>query len=282
MTAAIALARETLSQFQRHNAQWLAAAIAYFTIFAVAPLIMVVVEIAGFFLGAHQPLLSRLYDYISATAGPSAARGIEAVVATAFSSRKAGIFSQSVGWSVFVIAAVGLFSALQQALNIVWDVGSEKRTFAETVKQRLLSFVAVLGIALLLAVSVGVSALLTIAQTSLAHELPGFVTIAKGLDFIASWLVAAALFAMLYEFLPDCRIAWRDVWLGAAISALLFVLGQIFLGWYLARAGIATAYGAYGGLIIFIVWANYSAQIVLLGAEFTHVYARRLGSRRGV
>ena len=129
----ISLVKETFSEFSRHKAQWLAAAISYFTMFAIAPLIIVVVEIAGLFLGRHQAVLNQLYDYMSSTAGPSAAHGIQAIVTATFAQRKAGLLSQIIGWTVFILAAVGLFSSLQEALNTVWDVEPKKRTLLETV-----------------------------------------------------------------------------------------------------------------------------------------------------
>jgi membrane protein len=274
----VSLTRETFGEFQNHKAQWLAAAISYFTMFAVAPLIIVTVEIAGFVLGQHQVVLDQLYGYVSATAGPSAAHVIAAIVTATFSQRKAGVISQIVGWTVFVIAAIGLFSSIQEALDTVWDVTPRKRTLLETIKDRLFSFGAVLGISFLLLVSLGVNALLTMAGTAMLHVAPGFPTIAKLLDFVVSFATITALFALLFEYLPECRIARRDVWLGAAVSSLLFVLGQFVLGWYLGRAGVSSGYGAFGGLVVFLIWVYYSAQIMLFGAEFTHVYARRFGS----
>ncbi|MGB6516991.1 MAG: YihY/virulence factor BrkB family protein [Candidatus Cybelea sp.] len=278
MVELVPLAKETFTEFQRHKAHWLAAAIAYFTIFAVAPLIIVVVEIAGLFLGQHEALLSSIYGYMSSTAGPSAAHGIQSIVATTFSHHNTSLLTQLIAWTVFAVAAAGLFTSLQEALNTVWDVTPEKKTLFETIKGRLLSFGMVLGIAFLLLVSLGVNAILTIAGHAMAHVIPGFPTLAKLLDFGLSFAMVTALFALLFEYLPERRIAWRDVWLGATISALLFVAGQFLLGWYLGRAGVSSGYGAFGGLIVFLIWAYYSAQIMLFGAEFTRVYARRFGS----
>ena len=276
----VALARETFSEFQRHKAHWLAAAIAYFTIFAIAPLTIVVVEIAGLFLGEHEAVLNRLYGYMSSSAGPSAANGIQSIVSATFSQRRTGLLPQIIAWTVFVVAAVGLFSSLQEALNTVWDVTPEKKTLLETVKGRVLSFGMVLAIAFLLLVSLGINAALTMASHAMAHVIPGFPTLAKLLDFGVSFAMVTALFALLFEYLPERRIAWRDVWLGAAVSALLFVAGQFLLGWYLGRAGVSSGYGAFGGLIVFLIWTYYSAQIMLFGAEFTRVYARRFGSQK--
>ena len=274
----IPLVKETFTEFQRHKVQWLAAAIAYFTIFAIAPLIIVVVEIAGLFLGQHQAVLDSLYAYMSSSAGPSAAHGVQAIVSATFSQRKVGLLAQLVGWTVFVVGAVGLFTSLQEAFNTVWDVTPEKKTLLETIKRRALSFGMVLGIAFLLLVSLGVNAVLAIASHAMVDVIPRSPTVAKLFDFVISVAMVTALFALLFEYLPEHRIAWRDVWLGATVSALLFVVGQSLLGWYLGRAAFSSGYGAFGGLIAFLIWTYYSAQIMLFGAEFTHVYARRFGS----
>ncbi len=278
LAAAGSLAKETLTEFQRHKSQWLAAAIAYFAVFAVAPLVIVVVEIGGLVLGRHQALLDELYGHLASTAGPATAAVVQSIVTATLAQQRTGLLAQIVGWAVFVAGAVGLFSSLQDALDTVWDVAPAKTSLPQTVKARLISFAVVLGIAALLLVSVGVTAGLTAAGTALAHVSPGFPAATKAADFAASLAIDTLLFALLFEYLPDRRIAWSDVWRGAAASALLFVAGEFALGWYLGRAAIASGYGAFGGLVVFLVWVYYSAQIVLLGAEFTHVYAKRYGS----
>lgn len=276
----IPLAKATLAEFQRHKSQWIAAAVAYFTIFAIAPLVIVVVEIAGLFLGRHQVVLNELYGYLSSTAGPSAAHDIQSIVSATFSQRKAGTIAQIVGWIVFLFAAIGLFTSLQEALNTVWDVTPAKKTILATIKGRLLSFGMVLCVAFVLLVSLGVNSAMTVGAAAMGHVFPAFPSLMKFADFIVSFAFITVVFALLFEYLPECRIAWRDVWLGAAVSALLFVVGQFLLGWYLGRAGINSSYGAFGGIVLFLLWTFYSAQILLLGAEFTHVYARRFGSLR--
>ena len=280
VAAIVPLAKETFSEFQRHKSQWLAAAISYFTMVAIAPLVIVIVEIAGLVLGHHRVVLHQLYGYLASTAGPSAAHGIQSIVAATFAQRKAGLFAQIVGWVVFVLAAVGLFASLQEALNTVWDVTPKKRGLVDTLKERVLSFGMVLGIAFVLLVSLGINSAMTVAGAALAGVAPLFPSALKVLDFILSLGLITLVFALLFEYLPECRISWRDVWLGAAVSALLFVIGQFLLGWYLGRAGISSSYGTFGGLVVFLIWAFYSAQILLIGAEFTHVYARRFGSQR--
>jgi len=274
------LLKETWTEFQRHKAQWLAAAISYFTMFAIAPLIIVIVEIAGLFLGHHRAALDNVIGYLQHTAGKSAAGGVRAMVDATFSQHRAGLLAQIIVWGVFVLGAIGLFTSLQEALNTIWDVEPEKRTILDTVKDRLTSFGVVLGIAFVLLVSLGLNAVLTLAAAAMQDVFPLFPTLVKILDFAISFVVIAALFALLFRFLPECRIEWRDVWLGGAATALLFVIGQFLLGWYLGRAGVTTGFGAFGSLVVFLIWVNYSAQIMLFGAEFTHVYAQRYGSKK--
>jgi len=275
----IPLLKETWSEFGRHKAQWLAAAISYFTMFAIAPLIIVVVEIAGLFLGHHRAALDNIIGYLQHTAGKSAASGVRSMVAASFSQHRAGIIAQIIGWVVFVLGAIGLFTSLQEALNTVWDVEPEKKNLLTLVKDRATSFGVVLAIAFVLLVSLGLNAVLTLAGNAMQDVFPLFPTLIKIVDFVLSFAVIMALFALLFRFLPECDIEWNDVWLGGAATALLFVIGQFLLGWYLGRAGISTSFGAFGSLVVFLVWVNYSAQIMLFGAEFTHVYAQRYGSR---
>lgn len=276
----VPLAKQTFANFGRHKAQWLAAAIAYFTMFAIAPLIIVIVEIAGLVLGHHRAMLDTLYGYLSHTAGKSAASGIRGIVEATFAQKRSGIIAQIIGWLVFILAAMGLFAALQDALNTVWDVKAKKQSFMDAIRNRALSFGIVLGIAFLLLVSLGVNAVLTIVGHSLTDIFPLFPTLMKIVDFAVSFAIITALFASLFKFLPECRVQWRDVWPGGAVTSFLFVLGQFLLGWYLGRAGISSTYGAFGGLVVFLVWVNYSAQIMLMGAEFTHVYAGEFESGR--
>jgi membrane protein len=274
------LVKETVVEFQRHKAQWLAAAIAYFTLFAIAPLVIVVVEIAGLFLGSHRAILDELYGYVAKTAGVEAAHGIESIVTSTISQQRSGLVAQAVGWGAFVLGAIGLFGSLQEALNTIWDVKPAKAGFLRLIKERMLSFGMVLGVALVLLVSLALSSIVSAAAAATAAILPSLPLTVRIADICVSMGLVTLVFALLYEYLPDCRIAWRDVWLGAAASAILFVAGQTVLAWYIGRTAIASSYGAFGGIVVFLVWAFYSAQILLLGAEFTHVYATKFGSLR--
>lgn len=275
---AVPLAKETWAEFQRHNSQWLAAALAYFTTFAIAPLIIVLVEIAGAFLGGHQQALNQVFHYLKQDAGPGAG-AVQTIVQATFNQKRSGTVAQIVGWIVFAIAAIGLFNALQFALNTVWDVKPKRQGLLAAIYSRWTAFLAILGVALLLFLSIALNAGLTVMSAALAHVFPGFATLMKFADFIVSFGVLWAAFAFLFEYLPECRIEWRDVWIGSAISSFLFVVGQFLLGWYLGRAGISSGYGAFGSLVVFLIWVNYSAQIMLFGAEFTQVFAQRHGSK---
>lgn len=270
--------KDTWGNFQRHNAQWLAAALAYFAAFAVAPLIIVVVEIAGAFLGSHQRVLSQIYSYMQRDAGGGAA-AIKQIVATTFAHRHQSGIAQYVGWGVFLLAAIGLFSAVQFALNTAWDLKPRYNGIWHLLWQRVCAFGVLMAIALLLLLSIVVNAALTLAGTALAGIAPFFPVLIKAVDFAVSFGVVMVALAVLFEYLPECRIEWRDVWTGAAMTSLLFVIGQFLLGWYLGRAGVSSGYGAFGSLVVFLIWSNYTAQIMLFGAEFTRVYAERFGSK---
>ncbi len=276
-TQAVPLLKRTWSEFQRHNCQWLAAALAYFAAFAIAPLIIVLVEIAGLVIHNHHQALNAIFGYLQKDAGAGAG-AVRQIVSATFNEPRKGVLAEIIGWIVFIIAAVGLFGAVQFALNTVWDVVPKKMGFKDAIRQRASSFAVMMLIALIMLASMGVNAVLTMASGYLTHVFTGFATLMKIVDFVVSFGVVGVGFAVLFEYLPECRIEWRDVWPGAAITSFLFVVGQFLLGWYLGRAGVSSGYGAFGSLVVFLIWVNYSAQIMLFGAEFTHVYAERLGS----
>jgi membrane protein len=265
----VSLLKETFANFARHKGPWLAAAIAYFTMLAIAPLIIVIVEIAGAFLGQHQAILDQLYQYLQQSAGESAEIGVRSIVTSTFDRHDEGILAQIISWSIFVLAAIGLFTALQSALNTVWDVEIKTQPILEAIRTRAIALVVVIFIALLLMVLLGVDAVLNTSSF--------FSAVSKIGQFVVSFILTAAAFTVLFTLLPETHVDWRSAWLGAIITALLFVVGQFALGWYLGRAALSSTYGAFGGLVAFLIWVNYSAQIVLLGAEFTHVLATHQG-----
>ena len=277
--SAIALLRETWTAYQGHNAQWLAAALAYFAAFAVAPLIIVLVEVAGFVVHNHQHVLDVVFGYMQRDVGAGSG-AVKQIVAATFNQPRKSVTAQAVGWAVFIFAAIGLFTALQFALNTVWDATNRSGGLLQTLLQRITGFAMMLAVALLLLLSVFANAALTTAAGYLTNLFAGLATLLKVADFLSTSALVCVLFALLFRYLPNARIAWRDVWLGAGLTAVLFTIGQFLLGWYLGRAGVTSVYGAFGSLVAFLLWANYTAQIFLLGAEFTHVYALRHGTLR--
>lgn len=276
----LSMLKQSFRHFQRHKAQWLAAAIAYYMTFAIAPLIIVVVAIAGLVLGHHRAVLDEIYAYIGSAAGQASATAIQSIVHATFTQMQSGALAKSIGWVIFLVATIGLFTVLQDALNIVWSATPEKQTLADFIRTRALAVAAVVTIALLLTVSLAANIALTIAGAEMASISPTLPVVMKSLDFFISFIVIAGLLSLIYKFLPACRVAWRDVWLGSVLTSLLFVIGQFLLGWYLGRAAVSSPFGAFTSLIVFLLWTNYSAQILLFGAEFTQVFAHAHGSRR--
>lgn len=278
-SAIIPLFKETWSEFQRKNVQWLAAALAYFTAFAIAPLIIVLVALAGLILGGHQAALNEIFRYLKQDAG-SGSGAIQSIVQSTFNQRHSGTVAEIVAWVVLLLAAIGLFNALQFALNTIWEAKPQRSGIREAIVQRSWAFLAILAVAVLLLVSIGLNAGLTVMAAALVHVSPIFPTLMKIADFVISFGVLWVAFAFVFEFLPESRIEWRDVWVGSAVTSLLFVIGQFLLGWYLGRTAVSSGYGAFGSLVVFLIWVNYSAQICLFGATLTYVYSRKYGSNQ--
>jgi membrane protein len=273
----IPLLRETWNAYQKHNAQWLAAALAFFAAFAVAPLIIVLVEIVGFFLHDHRHVLDVIFSYMRRDIG-SGSDAVRQIVIATFNQPRRSLAAQVIGWALFVLAAVGLFSGLQFALNTAWGVADQKQGIWETIRQKVLGFAMVLVVAALLLASVFANAALATASSYFARIFTGLGAIVQIADFLITFGFVWLLFALLFRYLPNARISWGDVWLGAGLTALLFTIGQFLIGWYLGRAGLSSSYGAFGSLVAFLLWAYYTSQIFLFGAEFTHVYARNHGT----
>jgi len=175
-----------------------------------------------------------------------------------------------------------LFNGVQFALNTAWDVADQKQGIWETIQQKVLGFAMMIVVAALLLISVIANAALATASNFLARVFTGLGVIVQIGDFLITFGVVWLLFALLFRYLPSTRIAWGDVRLGAGITALLFTIGQLVIGWYLGRAGLSSSYGAFGSLVAFLIWAYYTSQIFLFGAEFTHVYAQNHGTLRNV
>jgi membrane protein len=226
---------------------------------------------------------SQLLDTIQARAGAQAANAVRDLVAANFSKPHQGIIAQIIGWVTFVVGASGVFASLQDSLNTVWRVAPVKQSIWLTVRQRIASLGMVLVIGFIFLVTFAFSAALAFVSTYFSHVLPfaGAAELFTAVNYAVSLAIITLLFALIYKILPDAKIDWSDVWIGSAITALLFIVGQALIGIYLARSGTASAYGAAGSLLVLLLWIYYSAMILFFGAEFTKIYAERRGKAIG-
>lgn len=274
----LSLMKETFDEWNRDKAPRLAAALAYYTAFSIAPLLIVVIAIAGLVFG-QDAVRGQLDNQIQGLVGAQAAAAIQEMVAGA-NHPETGRLAALIGIVTLLLGAAGLFGQLQDALNTVWGVEPKpNQGIMATIRARLLSFTMVLGIGFLLLVSLVISAGLAAISAWMSGALPVSPVILEIINLVISIVVITALFAVIYKVLPDVKIAWNDVLLGALVTALLFTLGKFLIGLYLGQSSIASSYGAAGSFVVLLLWIYYSAQILLFGAEFTQVYARRYGSR---
>jgi membrane protein len=272
------LLKETFTEWQEDDASRMAAALAYYAVFSLAPLLIIAVAVAGFFWSGVAAR-GLIFDQIKGVLGPDAAQLVQTMVKNA-GDRGTGILSTVIGVITLLLGATGVFTQLQGALNRVWEVMPDPDAgLVSTVVGRVLSFGMVLGIGFLLLVSLLLSAAVSAMGQLVTNAAPGLQFVGQLLNFVVSLGVITLLFAMIYKILPDVEIGWEDVWVGAAATAFLFTVGKLLIGLYIGRASYGSAFGAAGSLVVILVWVYYSAQIVFLGAEFTQVYARRYGSR---
>jgi membrane protein len=271
------LLKDTFTAWRKDKASRLAAALAFYTIFSIGPLLLVVIAIVSFVL-RQQADDGTLVSSIAGAVGQQGAQVIQDAVKNA-SKPGAGILASVVGVVILLLGASAIFGQLQDALNTIWKVEPESGGLLDTVKQRVGLFLIVLGCGLLLLASLAVNAALSVLGSFLSSTLPGGAILWQVVNFAISLGIITVLFAMIFKYLPATEIAWRDVWVGAALTSLLFTLGQVALAFYLGIANVGSAYGAAGSLVVVLVWIYYSAQILLFGAEFTRVYALKRGSR---
>ncbi|HEX3068431.1 MAG TPA: YihY/virulence factor BrkB family protein [Thermoanaerobaculia bacterium] len=271
------LLKQTISEFGSDKAPRLGAALAYYTIFSLAPLLLIVIAISGLAFG-HDAAQNKIFEQLRGVLGPVAAVGVQDMVKNA-AKPKSGTVATVIGIVTLIFGASGVFGQLKDALNTIWDV--EPKTgggIMTLVKDRFLSFAMVLGVGFLLLVSLVIDTAITAIGTYAGDHLPGGEALWHAAELVFSLCVITVLMAMIFRLLPDLKIEWRDVWLGATITALLFVLGKFALGIYFAKSAVGSSFGAAGSLVIVLLWVYYSAQILLFGAEFTQVYARGHGS----
>ena len=259
------------------NASAMGAATAFYTIFAIAPLFVLVLALAGLCFG-HETAQRELFGQISGLVGQSAADAIQSVLAAAHRPR-AGTFATVLGFVTLFVGATSVFIQLQQSINAIWNVRPKGSGVRHFIKNRLLSFAALLGIGFLLLVSLIISAALAAVGKWMSGKVSAAEPFWQAVDFVVSLAIITLLFAMIFKILPDVKIRWRDVWIGAFMTALLFTLGKFLIGVYLGRSSVSSAYGAAGSFVVVLLWVYYSVQILLFGAASTRIYANRFGSQ---
>ena len=278
----LGLLKQAFDEWNADNAPRLAAALAYYTAFSIAPLLIVIIAVAGLAFG-HDAVTNRLDEQIGGLVGSESADAIQEIIANA-SRPQEGILATIIGVVTLVLGAIGVFIQLKGALNTVWDVEptpqlSSQQSILKTLRDHVISFGMVLGIGFILLVSLVISAVLTSLGGFVNSLLPEAEFVSQVINLVVSFGIITLMFAMLFKFLPDTKVNWRDVWIGAALTSLLFTIGKYLLGLYLGGSGVTSTYGAAGSFVVILLWIYYSAQILLFGAEFTQVYAQKYGSR---
>ena len=262
-----------------HNASSLGAALAFYTIFSVAPILIIAVAIAGYVFGADTAQ-SEILVQLRALTGEAGATAISDLLANAHYSDKRGL-AAALGVVTLMVGATSVFGELQNALDRIWDTppATTQMAWWRFLRGRVLSVGMVLGVGFLLLVSLVASAALAAFGGWLGTFLPQFDILLPLLDVIFSFAMTVLLFALIYKYVPREVIPWGDVWIGAVVTALLFTIGKSLIGIYLGKSSFNSAYGAAGSLVVLLLWVYYSAQIFLFGAEFTKVYSYDYGSR---
>jgi len=268
--------------WKEDRASRLSAALAYYTIFSLAPMLVIVIAITGL-LWEADVVRTQILSQVQGLVGAEGSDFIAGMITNTGTPAR-DIFATIIGIITLLFGALGVFNELHNSLNIIWEVEEEKtKGFFQTIKKiiidRLLSFTMILGIGFLLLVSLVISTGISAVQETIGNIFPFSELILQIINLVVSIGVITVLFALMFKFLPDAEIAWRDVWLGAFVTALLFSIGKTAIGIYLGNSAVASSFGAAGSLILLLLWIYYSAQILFFGAEFTAVYANNYGSK---
>lgn len=277
----LALFKNTWTEFSEDKAPRLGAALAYYTVFSIAPLLLIAISIAGIVFG-RQAAQGEITRQLSGVLGSSTAHAIDGMIAAA-ARPKSSTLATIVGIVTLLLGAAGVFGQLQEALDTIWNVERPKSAgFMAAIRDRFLSMAMVFGIGFLLLVSLIFDAAISAMGHYIGARLPGGEALLQVVQLVVSFALITLLFALIFKYLPHTAVAWHDVWFGAVFTSLLFVLGKFGLGLYIGKASVGSAYGAAGSLVIILIWVYWSAQILFFGAEFTQVYARKHGSQAAV
>jgi membrane protein len=271
---------KAISAWIDHDAASMGAALAFYTLFSIAPMLVIAVAVAGYVFGPHVAE-TQVLEQLSALIGDTGANAIRDLLLSAHYSDKKG-FAAAVGIITLLVGATSVFGELQNTLDRIWNTPKKKRAVVwwQFIQGRILSIGLVLGVGFLLLVSLVASAALAALENMLGSFMTQWSVILPVIDLTLSFGMTTLLFAMIYKYVPRETIGWSDVWIGAVITALLFTIGKFLIGIYLGRSAFNSAYGAAGSLVVLLLWIYYSAQIFLLGAEFTCVVTYEYGSRR--
>jgi membrane protein len=270
--------RDTVSDWITHNASSLGAALAFYTLFSIAPILVIAMAVAGSVFGPNAAE-TRVLGEMRELLGDAGANAVQGLLASAHQSGLKGI-AAAIGIVTLLVGATSVFGELQNTLDYIWK--SPKKTSVawwRILRSRILSVGLILGVGFLLMVSLIVSAALAALGAWLGTFLAQWSVILPALDLVLSLGLTTILFAMIYKYVPREDLAWGDVWIGGLVTACLFTVGKLLIGLYLGRSSLSSAYGAAGSIMVLLLWIYYSAQIFLLGAEFTHVFTYALGSR---
>jgi len=272
------LLKSTVLAFVEDEALSRGAAIAFYTVTSIAPILLIVVAVAGLVFG-REAAQGAITAQLGGLMGQQTADVLQSAVASA-GEKSSGVLATTIGIVTLIATASGVFGEMQSALNAIWKAKPEGTTMSRLIRARAASLGLVAALGFLLIVSLVVSAGLTAFENYLNSFLPLGKVILSALNTVVSVALISVLFAAIYKILPDRHLEWRDVIVGAVVTAILFTIGKSLIGWYIGSSAVASTYGAAGGLIVLLLWVYYSAQIFLLGAEFTKVYANRHGSKQ--
>jgi membrane protein len=270
--------KESFKEWNDDDALSLGAALAYYTIFSLAPMLLIAISVAGLVFG-REAAQGELVGQMRGLVGQQGAEAIQTMVANAGKQGSGGVLGTIIGIVTILFGATGVFAQLQSSLNKIWNVEAKPgKGIWSFLRNRILSFGMVLGIGFLLLVSLAVSAAIAALDTYVTGLFPAAEVVIGIVTAVFGLAVITVLFAMIFRYLPDVKIAWKDVWTGAAVTSVLFLIGKVLIGLYLGNSTVASTYGAAGSLVILLLWIYYSTQILFFGAEITQVYARRYGS----
>lgn len=274
------VAKESIKKWQADYASSMGAAIAFYTIFSIAPLLIIVIAVAGFVWG-EDAVRGDIMRELAGLLGEEGAAGVQSLLKSANKPGQ-GVTATMISIAVLAVGATRVFAELQSALDRIWKVSGTvvKKGIWTTVRARLLSFGLVLGLAFLLLVSMVIGTALAAFGQWVYGLFPGWEYVMMGLNALAALVTSVVLFAMIFKFMPQIHVAWRDVWTGALVTGVLFEIGKLLIGLYVAKSASISSLTAAGSVVVVLIWVYYAAQVFLLGAEFTWCYATRHGSLR--